>query len=144
MNPNVRAQNLIGLMEELVDLLERENALLERPRARELGPVVEEKQALFKLYEEQINAIAEEGSAFGAALEPDLRERLRATGERFDDLARINERKLKVMTASSQHIVDRIADAARRAAGQVQSYGRSGAAGGGTLQPAPVALNRDC
>lgn len=143
MTPDVRAQNLIGLMEELVDLLERENALLERPRARELGPVVEEKQALFKLYEEQVHAIVEEGDAFAQQLAPELRERLQATGARFEDLARLNERKLQIMAQSSQHIIDRIADAARRAAGQVESYGRSGAANASGGQPAPVALDRD-
>ena len=64
------------LMEDLVDLLERENALLERPRSRELGPVIEEKQALFKLYEEQVHALANDND-FAAALEPELKERLK-------------------------------------------------------------------
>lgn len=142
MNPNVRAHNMIGLMEDLVDLLERENALLDKPRSRELGPVIEEKQALFKLYEEQINAIAND-NGFAAGLEPDLRARLSEIGQRFDDLAKINERKLKLMTESSQQIVDKIADAARQAAGHVDSYGRTGASAGQASRSAPVALNRN-
>lgn len=143
MNPTVRAHNLIGLMEDLVELLQRENALLERPRSRELGPVIEEKQALFKLYEEQVHAIAND-NAFAAELEPELRQRLKDVGERFEDLARINERKLKLVSDASQKIVDVIADAARRAAGHIDGYGQSGASHARPARSAPVALNRNC
>ena len=143
MNPSVRAYNLIGLMEDLVELLARENALLERPRNRDLAPVVKEKQALFKLYEEQINALAADPE-FGTSLEPELRERLREVGERFEDLARINERKLKLLSEASQKIVDVIADAARRASGHVDAYGDSGASHAQPIRSAPVALNRSC
>jgi len=143
MNPAVRAHNLIGLMEDLVDLLERENALLERPRSRELGPVIEEKQALFKLYEEQIHALANDND-FAAALEPELKARLQEVGARFEDLAKINERKLKLAAQASQRIVDHIADAARKAAGHVEGYGQSGASRETGARSAPVALNRSC
>jgi flagellar biosynthesis/type III secretory pathway chaperone len=143
MTPSLRAHNLIGLMEDLVELLERENALLERPRSRELGPVIEEKQALFKLYEEQIHALANDNE-FASALEPELRERLKEVGGRFEDLAKLNERKLKLVSQASERIVERIADAARRASGHVDSYGQSGASGAAPQRAAPVALNRSC
>ncbi|MBP5856974.1 hypothetical protein KAJ83_08135 [Marivibrio halodurans] len=143
MNPNVRAHNLIALMEDLVDLLQRENALLERPRSTELGPVIEEKQALFKLYEEQVHAIAQDAT-FASDLEPDLRERMKDVGSRFEDLARVNERKLKLVSDASQKIVDVIADAARRASGHVEGYGKTGDSRGRPVRSAPVALNRSC
>lgn len=143
MNPNVRAHNLIALMEDLVELLQRENTLLERPRSTELGPVIEEKQALFKLYEEQVHAIAQD-NAFASGLEPDLRERLKEVGGRFEELARVNERKLKLVSDASQKIVDVIADAARRAAGHVEGYGKTGGSQARPVRSAPVALNRSC
>lgn len=141
MNATIRAHNLIDLMQDLVSVLERENALLERPRSYDLTPLVEEKQALFKLYEDQIAAIAQEPN-FAASLPDEINDRLKDLAYAFDDAMKVNRRKLEILTKSSQHIVDRIVEAAKSAAGQVPRYGRQGTVTEGRAA-APVAMNQE-
>ncbi len=141
MNATIRAQNLIELMEDLVRVLERENELLKTPRAQELTPVVEEKQALFKHYNDHIAAISQ-NPGFSGAIPVDLRERLRDLAESFDDLMKVNRRRLEILTKSSQHIVNRIVEAAKDAAGQVPNYSRQGGVNQ-SRKAAPVALNQE-
>lgn len=141
MNATIRAHNLIDLMQDLVSVLERENALLERPRSSDLAPLVEEKQALFKLYEDQIAAIAQEPN-FAASLPDEINDRLKDLAYAFDDAMKVNRRKLEILTKSSQHIVDRIVEAAKSAAGQVPRYGRQGTVTEGRAA-APVAMNQE-
>ena len=141
MNAVIRAHNLIDLLQDLVSVLERENELLQSPRSSELEPVVKEKQALFKLYEDQMTAVAAEGD-FGAKLPDELRERLKALAMEFDTVMKLNRRRLELLTKSSQMIVDRIIDAARSAAGQVPRYERSGGVKHGS-HAAPIAMNQE-
>lgn len=141
MNATIRAHNLIDLMQDLVAVLQRENEMLERPRSSDLTPVVEEKQALFKLYEDQIAAIAKEPD-FAASLPDDLNDRLKELAYAFDDAMKINRRKLEILTKSSQHIVNRIIEAAKSAAGQVPRYGREGTVTE-SRAAAPVAMNQE-
>ena len=141
MDPTIRAHNLIGLMDDIMDVLERENALLDRPVLRELKPVVDEKQALFRLYEEQVRELSGQ-SDFADTLDVDLKDRLTDLARRFEDMMKTNEIKLNAMTRSSQMIVDRITSAAQQAAASASGYGRSG----GAYQngkAAPVAINRE-
>ena len=141
MNATIRAHNLIDLMQDLVSVLERENALLERPRSSDPAPLVEEKQALFKLYEDQIAAIAQEPN-FAASLPDEINDRLKDLAYAFDDAMKVNRRKLEILTKSSQHSVDRIVEAAKSAAGQVPRYGRQGTVTEGRAA-APVAMNQE-
>lgn len=141
MNAQIRAQNLIDLLADLVSVLERENAMLERPRAQELTPLVEEKQALFKLYEDQIAAIATD-PGFAASLSEEVNGRLKDLALQFEAAMSTNRRKLEILTKSSQHIVNRIVEAAKDAAGQVPRYGRAGTVNHAGMA-APVAMNQE-
>lgn len=141
MNPTIRAHNMIDLMEDLIAVLKRETEMLERPRAENLAPVVEEKQALFKLYNDQLEALSKEGG-FGAALPEDLKATLGDLALSFEAAVVQNRRKLEVLTKSSQHIVNRIVEAAKKAAGNVPHYGAKGAVYNGG-KAAPVAMNRE-
>ena len=141
MNATIRAHNLIELMEDLVVVLEKENALLETPQAAELSPVVEEKQALFKHYNDHVEAISQD-PGFAVALSDDLRTQLQTLAETFEALMTINRRKLEILTKSSQHVVNRIVDAAKQAAGDIPGYGRQGAISNGRAA-APIAMNRE-
>lgn len=141
MNTTIRAHNMIELLDDLVAVLERENELLAAPRANDLEPVIEEKQALFKIYGEQVGAIAED-PGFAASLPDDLRESLTDKATQLDAAMAANKRRLELLTNASKHIVNRITDAAREAAGRVPQYGR----GGAMTDPrsaAPVAMNRE-
>ncbi|MAO90404.1 MAG: hypothetical protein CMM78_05395 [Rhodospirillaceae bacterium] len=141
MNATIRAHNLIELMEDLVVVLEKENALLETPQAAELSPVVEEKQALFKHYNDHVEAISQD-PGFAVALSDDLRTQLQTLAETFEALMTINRRKLEILTKSSQHVVNRIIEAAKQAAGDIPGYGRQGAISNGRAA-APIAMNRE-
>ena len=141
MNPTVRAHNMIDLMEDLIGVLKRETEMLDRPRAEDLASVVEEKQALFKLYDDQMAALAADGG-FGSALPEDLKATLSDLALAFDAAVKENRRKLEVLTKSSQHIVNRIVEAAKKAAGNVPHYGARGTVYGGR-KAAPVAMNAE-
>lgn len=141
MNATIRARNMMELLQDLVAVLDKETALLDRPRPSELEPVVEEKQALFKLYEDHIAALSQD-PGFAAALDDDLRQQLTALAETFETAMEKNRRKLELMTRSSQHIVNRIVEAAKDAAGQVPGYSRGGNAYQGRAA-APVAMNQE-
>lgn len=142
MNPTIRAHNLADLMEELIALLERETAMLERPRAHDLEKIVEEKKALFKLYDDHLAAIAEE-PGFADALDDALNARLKDLAQRLETAMGDNKRKLEILTRSSQHIVNRIVEAAKKAAGRVSNYGRQGTVITDGRAAAPVAMNRE-
>ena len=40
MTPEIRATSLLELLRDLIDVMERENTLLERPRSQELARIV--------------------------------------------------------------------------------------------------------
>jgi len=141
MNASIRAHNLIEVLEDLIEVLERENAMLDHPRAHDLQPVVEEKQALFKLYNDQIAAIAQDRT-FLADLPEDLNERLKDLALAFEKTMAKNRRKLDILTRSSQQIVDRIVEAAKKAAGHVPHYGSAGRVANANAA-APVAMNQE-
>ncbi len=140
MNATVRAQNLMDLMRDLKSVLERENEILEHPRMHDLSPIVAEKQALFRMYDEQIISLAKDRE-FSATLTPEAREELRAASADFEAAARKNEKRLSLMVDAGRQIVSRITDAARSAAGYVDSYGSNGVSRAAP-KAAPVALNR--
>jgi flagellar biosynthesis/type III secretory pathway chaperone len=142
MNPTIRAHNLADLMEELIALLDRETAMLERPRAHDLQKVVEEKQALFKLYDDHLSAIAGE-PGFAEALDDEMNDRLKDLAQRLETAIGTNRRKLEILTRSSQHIVNRIVEAAKNAAGRVSNYGRGGSVVTDGRAAAPVAMNQE-
>lgn len=141
MNPIVRAHNMVDLMEDLIAVLKRETEMLDQPRANDLQAVVQEKQALFKLYDDQLEALAKSGG-FGEALPEDIKAKLGDLALAFETAVSENRRKLEILTKSSQHIVNRIVDAAKKAAGNVPHYGASGTVYGGR-KAAPVAMNAE-
>lgn len=140
MNAAVRAQNLIDLMRELTGLLERENEILKRPREVDLKPLVDEKRALFRMYDEHMIAISKD-PGFAASLGPDIKEELRAASLRFEEVARANEKRLGALVNASRQIVSRITEAAKRAAGHIEGYARDGETRG-MGKAAPIAVNR--
>lgn len=142
MNPTIRAHNLGDLMEELITVLTRETEMLDRPRAHDLQKIVDEKQALFKLYDDHLAAIAQE-PAFAEALDDATNARLKDLARQLESAIEANRRKLEILTRSSQHIVNRIVEAAKKAAGRVSNYGRQGTVVTDGRAAAPVAMNQE-
>ena len=98
---NVRAIAMINLVDKLIDVLERENALLDKPRSRDLGPVVAEKQGLFAEYEAMLRQTGNL-SALMAEISPDRKVEILDRAKVFDALLKENEIKLDAMVRSSE------------------------------------------
>lgn len=122
---DLRARNLISLTQELIKLLKQENAALDRPSSSVLAPLVREKEALFKIYDEETDFLTTHPE-FMKQITPELKEELRLLAHEFDELVRLNEKKLKVTLKVSRHLVGRIAEAARKAKGQINAYSKKG------------------
>ena len=136
-----RTAAMIDLVDRLIDVLERENALLTRPRSKDLGPVVAEKQSLFTEYEEMLKQI---GSLAGLLAEtpPDQKAVLVDKAKLFDEVLRENELKLDAMVRTSEHIMNVMSKVARKMTQPVQGYGREGSVTDSPKTVAPVAIDR--
>ncbi|WP_259783151.1 hypothetical protein [Aestuariispira ectoiniformans] len=142
MTPEIRATSLLELLRDLIDVMERENTLLERPRSQDLAPIVEEKQKLFQQYETQIRELAAT-TGFSAVLGDDLRSQLKKLSEDFERVSKENERRLRLAARTSSMIVERIKEAATRASGtNLASYGNSGTQREDTRKAAPIAVDQ--
>lgn len=136
-----RTASMIELVDQLIDVLVRENALLSKPRSKELGPVVAEKQGLFAQYEDMLQQI---GSLSGLLAEtpPEQKAVLVEKAKQFDDVLRENELKLDAMVRTSEHIMQVMSKVARKMKQPVQGYGRGGSMADSPKTVAPVAVNR--
>lgn len=136
-----RAFEMIATVDRLIDVLERETALLQRPRSAELAPVVSEKQAIFTEYEQ---AVARWGDlrALLAELTPELKEQVIAKARALEAALRENEMRLDAMMRASQSIMDVMQKVARKAARPIQGYGQAGTLRAPGKTSAPVAINR--
>ena len=137
---NVRAITMINLVDKLIDVLERENALLDKPRSKELGPVVAEKQGLFAEYEAMLRQTGNL-SALMAEISPDRKAEIRDRAKTFDARLKENEIKLDAMVRSSEQVMRVMSDVARKMAQPIQGYGNKGAVSYTSKTSAPVAVN---
>lgn len=137
---NVRAIAMINLVDKLIDVLERENALLDKPRSRDLGPVVAEKQGLFAEYEAMLRQTGNL-SALMAEISPDRKVEILDRAKVFDALLKENEIKLDAMVRSSEQVMRVMSDVARKMAQPIQGYGNKGAVSYTSKASAPVAVN---
>tara|TARA_Y100000588_G_scaffold304399_1_gene327239 strand:- start:22 stop:558 length:537 start_codon:yes stop_codon:yes gene_type:complete len=137
---NVRAIAMINLVDKLIDVLERENALLDKPRSKDLGPVVAEKQGLFAEYEAMLRQTGNL-SALMAEISPDRKAEILDRAKVFDTLLKENEIKLDAMVRSSEQVMRVMSDVARKMAQPIQGYGNKGAVSYTSKTSAPVAVN---
>lgn len=138
---NVRAIAMINLVDRLNSVLDRENALLDKPRSKDLGPVVAEKQGLFAEYEAMLRQIGDL-PALMAEVTPDCKAELLDRAKAFDAKLRENELKLDAMVKSSEQVMRVMSDVARKMAQPVQGYGNKGSVSYTSKTSAPVALNQ--
>ena len=141
MTPTERANQLIELVNDLVQVMERENELLRTPRPGGLDIVVKEKLALVSLYESHLQEVAKD-PGFKDSLEPSLREALKAIAVRFNAAREANEVRLKSAIETSHKVIDAVAAAAQTLNASASGYG---AAGGTAQAPVniPLAVDRE-
>ena len=136
-----RTAAMIEMVDRLIEILTVENEMLDRPRSKELGPVVAKKQALFTEYEEMVRRIGN-FSELMAETPPDQRTVLLDKAKLFDGLLRENELRLDALVRTSEHIMKVMSNVARKMAQPVQGYGRGGGVTDAPKAIAPVAVNR--
>lgn len=137
-----KTQNLIGLLTGLIDVLERENELLNKPNVQQITDLVEEKQNLFFEYDKQVSQLNGDVSFVGS-LSEEAKVELKELSQRFDDVSRENELKLRATLKTSDMIVDHITKAATRSTGaSLSAYGGDGNQRSAAARAAPVAINR--
>jgi|GEM_PF-1698639 len=137
---NSRAVAMINLVDKLISVLDRENALLDKPRSKDLGPVVAEKRGLFAEYEAMLRQTGNL-SALMVELSPGRKAELLDRAKVFDAKLRENEIKLDAMVRSSEQVMRVMSDVARKMAQPVQGYGNKGTVAYSSKTSAPVAVN---
>ena len=137
---NMRAITIINLVDKLIDVLERENALLDKPRSKDLSPVVAEKQRLFAEYEAMMRQSGNL-SVLMTEISPATKMELLDRAKRFDETLRENEIKLDAVVRSSEQVMRVMSDVARKMAQPVQGYGNKGAVSYTSKISVPVAVN---
>ncbi len=137
---NGRAVAMINLVDKLIDVLDRENALLDKPRSKDLGPIVAEKRGLFAEYEAMLRQTGNI-SALMVEISPGRKAELLDRAKVFDAKLRENEIKLDAMVRSSEQVMRVMSDVARKMAQPVQGYGNKGTVTYSSKTSAPVAVN---
>lgn len=112
MNPNARAQDLIEVTGSFSDVLEQENGLLKAHRIGDIAALQTSKTSLARLYETRIREAHAVRDSF-KQVEPDLRDRLREAGERFEEAMRDNITALKAAMELNERLLQTIARAVR-------------------------------
>ena len=142
MSPSPRATSLIGLLTGLIDVLEQENAILNKPNIQQLTDLVEEKQILFFEYDKQVEELAGDVS-FANSLSDEAKEEIKQLSLRFEQVSRENEIKLSAALKTSSLVVDHITKAASKATGaSIAAYGGDGTSRMTGNRAAPISVNR--
>lgn len=100
-----RAEGLIDAMDRLAGLFEEENRAIRGRNLKQLGEMAEKKGILLRAYEDAVRTVRLDMEGY-QALDPDVKQRLRGTGERFAELAAENAGMLKAATQATQAVVD--------------------------------------
>ncbi|MDO8605315.1 MAG: flagellar protein FlgN [Phaeospirillum sp.] len=123
--PIIAFDDLIFACTNLCDLLEIENEALANHDPDTVKILTENKLALAKLYEQAVQPLIVTPE-LAETLEPEQRDELVAVGTRLKELMGINEIRLRAEMEAYQRVMDILADAAKKQATNVTTYGRAG------------------
>lgn len=122
MDPNNRLNDLLVITGRLAELLQRENKALREHRAQEVRDLLDEKATLSRVYETRYKGLAENPEIIAAA-DLDIRDRLRAMGEKVQALMEENAKLLRTALEANKRVVDMIAEAVRNKQPSAGTYG---------------------
>ena len=138
------ADELIETSAKLIDLMERETALLKSMKPAELASSQAEKDRLARGFETRLRQLAGDKAA-AAAIAPAVRQELQATMTKFRAVMRAHELALRAAREANQRVVRSILDAAQTQAAPAHAYsatGRLGVMSNQRQAPTPVALDQ--
>jgi len=144
MNATGRINDLIEITERLATLLMKENKALTDKNAKEATRYLEEKSNLSRIYESRIKGMMDNPSAL-AAVDPELRQKLRDWGEKVNLMIQENARLLKITIEANRRVVEMVATAVKSQQPGPGIYSAKGTANKSDVHSAPrnLALSLD-
>ncbi|MEK9679150.1 MAG: hypothetical protein VW169_12270 [Rhodospirillaceae bacterium] len=125
MTNDKKVSKLVGIIGRLSKLIQEENAILEQPgRSDGLREILQEKQNLSQVYEQQIKILDDENTL--KQVDPETRRRLKEGLENFHALAEENQFRLMARMEATKRVFSVIQEAAKEYHGSRSTYGNSG------------------
>ena len=144
MDATSRIKDVLTVTARFIELLTQENDALRGKRPQDVAGLVEDKAAVSHAYETLISGLTKEPEALKAAA-PDLRDQMRALGEKLQLLMDENVRLLTAAIDVSRRVLQIAAEAAKQNQPGPTTYSAMGtmAAGVGASRSAvPMSVNR--
>lgn len=143
--PDLRpsVDGLIDVASRLITLLGRETALLREMKIVEIAALQDEKLKLTRAYEARMRALNKSGDEL-AAVDQAIRDELRATVNRFEDVAAANAIAVHAAQEANQRLMQAIVDIVSEQRGRTEGYAADGTATATDARPREgVALTLD-
>ncbi len=138
-----RIEALIGVGSRLIELMEREIAILRDMRPGDVAPLQAEKDALSAAYETHLAALRDEPVLLAALASP-LKDELMRVAMRLNAVVAENARALDAARAANERLLKAIVDAVAAERERTAGYSRTGArARAATGRTVPVSLSVD-
>ena len=142
MSGPARVANLLKTMSRLMEILEREIALLRDMKPTEMQDLQRDKIVLAAAYESQISALRADQTALDG-LDPKLRAALSDAAERFRKTLAGNERSLRAAKQTTDRVLTAIAKEVENQRRDKAGYSASGVAQvAGAKRPVSLALDQ--
>lgn len=122
-----RISDLIVISQGLADLLAMENHALRSGRVEESCALFHQKDELSRAYESRIKGLAEHtDGASMAAVEPALKDQLRALGEHVQELSRENTQLLRIAIEVNRRVLNEVTTAVKAGQAGPGTYSKTG------------------
>lgn len=125
MDPEKRMADLISITSRLVDVLERENAILKERRHNDLADLLDEKETIGRVYQARIMGLQEDPEQLKDVDETE-RLKLKDLAHSVDKLVSENARMLEAAMYASKRIVEMVAEAVRDTTNSSGTYSQQG------------------
>ena len=125
MEPEKRMADLISVTSRLVDVLERENAILKERRHNDLAELLDEKETIRRVYQARIMGLQEDPEQLKDVDEAE-RHKLKELAHSVDTLVSENARMLEAAMYASKRIVEMVAEAVRDSTNTSGTYSQRG------------------
>lgn len=145
MDATSRIKDVLTVSTRFVELLTEENDALRGKHPEKVANLVEDKAIVSRAYETLVTRLTEEPDNLKATA-PDLRERMRALGEKLQILIDENVRLLTAAIDVNRRVLQIAADAAKQNQPGPTTYSAMGtmaaASGGASPSAVPMSVNR--
>ena len=142
MNGPARIVDLLKIMSRLMQLLQREIALLRDMKPTEMQDLQRDKIVLAAAYQSRVKAMREDQSALEAT-NPELHAALSDAAQRFHETLADNERALQAARQVTDRVLSAIAKEVERQRRDKTGYSAAGAArAAGLDRPVSVAVDQ--